>query len=179
MNLPNKITITRVCMIPIFLIVYFSDIKNAQVIATVIFAVAALTDGIDGHIARKYNQITTFGKFMDPLADKLLVSTALIVLVQVGKVPAWIVSLIIAREFAITGFRTIAVSSGVTIAASSLGKVKTMTQMTSILLLLLNNPILRTYNIPLDMILLYIALFFTLLSGIEYIYKNKAVFKDN
>ena len=166
-------------MIPIFLIVYFSDIKNAQVIATVIFAVAALTDGIDGHIARKYNQITTFGKFMDPLADKLLVSTALIVLVQVGKVPAWIVSLIIAREFAITGFRTIAVSSGVTIAASSLGKVKTMTQMTSIILLLLNNPILRTYNIPLDMILLYIALFFTLLSGIEYIYKNKAVFKDN
>ena len=179
MNLPNKITIARVCMIPVFVVVLFSGIENAKYIATLIFAIAALTDGIDGHIARKTNQITTFGKFMDPLADKLLVSTALISMVEIGTIPAWVVSLIIAREFAITGFRTIAVSSGITIAASSLGKVKTATQMVSIILLLLGNPIFKKFNIPMDQIMLYIALFFTLLSGVDYINKNKGVFKDN
>ncbi len=112
------------------------------------------------------------------LADKILVATAFICLVELGNVSAWIVSLILAREFAITGFRTIAVSSGKTIAASSLGKIKTATQMIAIILLLLNNPIFNKYNIPLDKIMLYIALFFTLLSGFDYIYKNKEVFKD-
>ena len=179
MNLPNKITIARIFMIPIFVLVIFSNLNNARYIATLIFAVAAFTDGLDGYIARKTGQVTTFGKFMDPLADKMLVSTAMISMVELGTIPAWVVSLIIAREFAITGFRTIAVSSGVTIAASSLGKIKTVTQMAAIILLLLGNPIFNRFNIPLDNIMLYVALFFTLLSGIDYIYKNKTVFKDN
>lgn len=179
MNLPNKITIARICMIPLFVIVLFSNLTYSKYIATLIFAIAAATDGIDGHIARKHNLITTFGKFMDPLADKMLVSTALISMVELGIVKAWVVSLIIAREFAITGFRTIAVSSGVTIAASSLGKIKTTTQMVSIILLLLGNPIFSRINIPMDQIMLYISLFFTLLSGIDYINKNKNVFNDN
>lgn len=175
MNLPNKITLTRMAMIPVFVVVLFSDFKYARLIGTIIFALAAATDGIDGHIARKTNQITTFGKFMDPLADKILVSTAFISLVELGNVSSWIVSLILAREFAITGFRTIAVSNGKTIAASPLGKIKTITQMVSIILLLLNNPFFKNYNIPMDQIILYIALFFTLLSGFDYIYKNKNV----
>lgn len=179
MNLPNKITIARIFMIPIFVLVIFSNLNNARYIATLIFALAAFTDGLDGYIARKTGQVTTFGKFMDPLADKMLVSTAMISMVELGTIPAWVVSLIIAREFAITGFRTIAVSSGVTIAASSLGKIKTVTQMAAIILLLLGNPIFNRFNIPLDNIMLYVALFFTLLSGIDYIYKNKTVFKDN
>lgn len=178
MNLPNKITLTRMAMIPIFVLALFSNMEYARYIGTLIFAIAAFTDGIDGYIARKTGQVTTFGKFMDPLADKILVATAFICLVELGNVSAWIVSLILAREFAITGFRTIAVSSGKTIAASSLGKIKTATQMIAIILLLLNNPIFNKYNIPLDKIMLYIALFFTLLSGFDYIYKNKEVFKD-
>lgn len=178
MNLPNKITLTRMAMIPIFVLALFSNMEYARYIGTLIFAIAAFTDGIDGYIARKTGQVTTFGKFMDPLADKILVATAFICLVELGNVSAWIVSLILAREFAITGFRTIAVSSGKTIAASSLGKIKTATQMIAIILLLLNNPIFNKYNIPLDKTMLYIALFFTLLSGFDYIYKNKEVFKD-
>lgn len=178
MNLPNKITLTRMAMIPVFVIILFSDLKYARYLGTLVFAIAALTDGIDGHIARTTGQVTTFGKFMDPLADKILVATAFICLVELGNVSAWIVSLILAREFAITGFRTIAVSSGKTIAASPLGKIKTATQMIAIILLLLENPFFNKYGIPLDKVMLYIALFFTLLSGVDYIYKNKEVLKD-
>ena len=178
MNLANKITITRVFLIPVFMVVLFSNFPNSNYVAALIFTIAAATDGLDGYIARSRNQITTFGKFVDPLADKLLVSTALISMVQLGKVPAWIVVIIIAREFTITGFRTIAVSEGITIAASSLGKIKTVTQLVAIILILIDNYPFRKMGFPLDKIMLYIALLFTIISGIDYIYKNKHVLKS-
>ena len=177
MNLANKITMARVIMIPIFMVVLFSNINNSNYIAALIFAIAAATDGLDGYIARSRNQITTFGKFIDPLADKLLVSTALISMVELGQVPAWIVVIIIAREFTITGFRIIAASEGITIAASPLGKIKTSTQLISIIAILIDNFPFKYINFPFDRIMLYIALFFTVLSGIDYLYRNKQVLK--
>ena len=177
MNLANKITIARVLMIPIFMIILFSGINNSNYIAAIIFAIAAATDGLDGHIARSRNQITTFGKFIDPLADKLLVSSALICMIQLGQVPAWIVVVIIAREFTITGFRIIAASEGITIAASPLGKIKTSTQLIAIISILIGNFPFKYINFPFDIIMLYIALFFTVLSGIDYLYRNREVLK--
>ncbi|NLW22340.1 MAG: CDP-diacylglycerol--glycerol-3-phosphate 3-phosphatidyltransferase [Tissierellia bacterium] len=177
MNLANKITLLRVLMIPIFMIVLLSGFNYSSYIAALIFAIASATDGLDGYIARSRNQITTFGKFIDPLADKLLVSTALISLVQLGKVPAWIVVIIIAREFTITGFRIIAASEGITIAASSLGKIKTSTQLIAIIALLINNYPFKLIQFPFDIIMLYISLFFTILSGADYLYKNRHVLK--
>lgn len=179
MNLPNKITLIRVLFIPIFMLVLLSPYSNSNYVAAIIFLIASLTDGLDGHIARSTNQITTFGKFADPLADKLLVSAALISLVQLGKIPAWIVVIIIAREFTITGFRTIAASQGLTIAASSLGKVKTVTQLLAIIFLLLNNFPFNLVDFPFDMIMLYTSLVFTVASGIDYIYKNRYVLNTN
>ncbi len=177
MNLANRITIARVLMIPIFIIILFSGINNSNYIAAIIFAIAAATDGLDGHIARSRNQITTFGKFIDPLADKLLVSSALICMIQLGQVPAWIVVVIIAREFTITGFRIIAASEGITIAASPLGKIKTSTQLIAIIAILIDNFPFKYINFPFDTIMLYIALIFTVLSGIDYLYRNREVLK--
>ena len=179
MNLANKITLFRVLLVPIFLLVLYSNIENNVIIAGVIFAIASFTDMLDGYIARSRNLITNFGKFVDPLADKILVSAALISLVDLGKIPGWIVVIIIAREFTITGFRTIASSEGITIAASSLGKIKTITQILAITLLLLNNFPFYLVNIPMDIILLYLSLFFTVVSGVDYLYKNKAAFKHD
>ena len=173
MNLPNKITFIRVLLVPVFIIMFYVDIANNQIYAGLIFVIAALTDSLDGYIARKNNLVTNLGKFIDPLADKLLVSAALILLVESGTIPGWVVITIIAREFAITGFRIIAASEGVTIAASSLGKFKTITQLIAITLLLFDNIIFRNFNIPMDQIFLYISLVFTILSGIDYIYKNR------
>lgn len=172
MNLPNKITFSRVLLVPIFIILFYIDIPNNQLYAGVLFVIAALTDILDGHLARKHNQITNLGKFIDPLADKLLVSAAFILLVERGVIPGWVVVTIIAREFTITGFRIIAASEGVTIAASSLGKIKTITQLIAIVLLLFDNIFFRNFNIPMDQIFLYIALIFTVLSGYDYIFKN-------
>ncbi len=177
MNLANKITIFRVFLVPVFLIVLYSNIPNSTYIAAGIFIFASLTDTLDGYIARSRNMITDFGKFIDPLADKVLVSAALISLVEFGRIPGWVVVTIIAREFTITGFRVIAASGGVTIAASSLGKIKTITQLVAIILLLINNYPFHKLNFPLDLVMLYISLFFTVLSGVEYIYKNKSVIK--
>lgn len=175
MNLANKITLLRVLMIPIFMIVLFSDFNNHTYVAALIFAIASATDGIDGYIARSRGQVTTFGKFIDPLADKLLVSAALISLVQLYKVPAWVVVIIIAREFTITGFRIIAASEGRTIAASSLGKIKTITQLIAIISLLVDNFPFMLIDFPFDIIMLYVSLFFTVLSGVDYLYKNRHV----
>ncbi len=179
MNLANKITVFRVIMIPFFMFFLLSGIKNGQNIAAVIFIVAALTDSLDGYIARSRNQVTTLGKFMDPLADKLLVSAALISMIELGMVKSWVVVIIIAREFAITGLRVIAASEGVTIAANWLGKIKTITQLLAIILLLLNNYPFRLINIPLDQIMLHIAVIFTIISGFDYLYVNRNVFKSN
>lgn len=162
-------------LVPVFLVV----LPYNTYIAAGIFIFASLTDTLDGHIARSRNMITDFGKFMDPLADKILTSAAYISLVGLGKVPAWIVVVIIAREFAITGFRTLAVSAGVTIAASPLGKIKTITQLLALTFLLLDNFPFSYLNIPVDVILLYLSLFFTVLSGVDYLYKNRKILTEN
>lgn len=175
MNLPNKITFSRVLLIPVFIIMFYIDIPNHQIYAGIIFIIAALTDTLDGYLARKNDQVTNLGAFIDPLADKLLVSAALILLVESNSIPGWVVVVIIAREFTITGFRIIAASEGINISASSLGKFKTITQLIAIILLLFDNIIFRNFNIPMDQIFLYISLAFTVLSGYDYINKNREV----
>lgn len=169
MNIPNILTLLRIIMIPIFYVVFFSDITNSSLFAALIFIVASLTDWFDGFLARKWSLITNFGKIMDPLADKLLVMTALVCLLTSFRIPAWAVIVILAREMAITGLRIIAASEGVVVAADMLGKFKTVFQMVAIILLLLNNFI--------GIYMLYIAIFFTILSGIDYIIKMNRVIK--
>ncbi|MBH1942376.1 CDP-diacylglycerol--glycerol-3-phosphate 3-phosphatidyltransferase [Mobilitalea sibirica] len=178
MNLPNKITIVRILMIPIFLIfMLVPGITYGQYIAAAIFILAALTDALDGYLARKNNLITNFGKFMDPLADKLLVSSALISFVELKLVPAWIVILIIAREFIISGFRLIASDNGVVIAASWWGKLKTNVQIVMSVMLIIN----LDYTIIdiLEQIAIYLALALTIISMVDYIWKNIKVLSEN
>ena len=178
MNLPNKLTMFRVILIPFFvfflLAPYFEGYGNY--VADAILIVASLTDLLDGKIARKYNLVTNFGQFMDPLADKLLVCSAMICLIELGLLPAWIVILIIAREFIISGFRLIASDNGVVIAASYWGKFKTTFQMLMVIVLLLN------FDIPafkiLGTVLIWIATILTVVSLIDYIVKNKDVLKE-
>ena len=177
MNLPNKLTILRVIMIPFFLVALLVDgIPAGKWVALAIFIIASFTDMLDGKIARKYNLITNFGKFMDPLADKLLVSAALIALISLGKIPAWIVIVIISREFIISGFRLIASDNGIVIAASYWGKIKTVTQMVMIVLLIadFSNSIIDV----LETVFIYLALALTVISLVDYLIKNKNVLKD-
>lgn len=178
MNLPNKLTLFRVILIPFFvfflLAPYFEGYGNY--IAVAIFIVASITDFLDGKIARKYHLVTNFGKFMDPLADKLLVSSALICLVDLNKIPAWIVIVIIAREFIISGFRLVAADNGVVIAASYWGKFKTAFQMVTVIVLILNIP--DEVFAVIGTVLIYISLVLTVISLIDYIAKNKDVLKD-
>lgn len=176
MNLPNKLTILRTIMIPVFLIfLYIPGLgMTGDVLATAIFVLASFTDFLDGKIARKYNLVTNFGKFMDPLADKLLVCSALIALVDLNRIPAWVVIIIIAREFIISGFRLIASDNGVVIAASYWGKFKTTFQMIMIILLILN--IDYPYSNIVNMVIMYIALALTIISLLDYIIKNYKVF---
>ena len=178
MNLPNKLTILRTIMIPVFLIfLYIPGLgMKGDVLAAVIFVLASVTDFLDGKIARKYNLVTNFGKFMDPLADKLLVCSALIALVDLDRIPAWVVIIIIAREFIISGFRLIASDNGVVIAASYWGKFKTTFQMIMIILLILN--IGYPYSNIVNMVIMYIALALTIISLLDYIIKNYKVFID-
>ncbi len=179
MNLPNKLTILRVLMIPFFVFFMLKQdlLPHSNWIALVLFAAASFTDYLDGHIARKNNLVTNFGKFMDPLADKLLVCSAFICLVEQGRLPAWITIIIIAREFIISGFRLIASDNGVVIAASYWGKAKTVSQMFMIMLLILQLP----YKIIpiLETILIYLALILTVVSLVDYIAKNLNVLKDS
>ena len=178
MNLPNKLTLFRVILIPFFvfflLAPYFEGYGNY--IAVAVFIVASITDFLDGKIARKYNLVTNFGKFMDPLADKLLVSSALICLVALNKIPAWVVIVIIAREFIISGFRIVAADNGVVIAASYWGKFKTAFQMVTVIVLILNIP--GEVFAVIGTVLIYISLVLTVISLIDYIAKNKDVLKD-
>jgi len=165
----------RVVLIPVFIVVLMSGLiaePASRYIAVVIFCVASFTDYLDGHIARKYNLVTNFGKFMDPLADKLLVSAAMICMIELGMLPAWVVIIIISREFIITGFRLIAAEGGLVIAASWWGKIKTVTQMAMIILMLLGvNKVIGT-------ILVVLATIFTVVSGVDYIVKNISVLKN-
>jgi CDP-diacylglycerol--glycerol-3-phosphate 3-phosphatidyltransferase len=179
MNLPNKITIFRVIMIPVFLAFYLkwiSGIYYSNYIAGVIFVIAALSDTLDGYLARKNNLVTNFGKFMDPLADKLLVSSALICFIKLGLVPTEVVIIIIAREFIISGFRLVASDNGIVIAASRWAKIKTTVQMIMSIMLIINfdNPFMNV----IEQIFIYLALALTIISLVEYIYKNKKVLKD-
>lgn len=178
MNLPNKLTMFRVILIPFFVFFVLAGFfgRAGDIIGLVIFIVASLTDMLDGKIARKYNLITNFGKFMDPLADKLLVCSAMICLISVGRLAAWIVIIIIAREFIISGFRLIAVDNGVVIAASMWGKVKTVVQMVMIILLLLHLPF-AWYQV-LEQIAVWLALVLTVVSLVDYLMKNKAVLRE-
>ena len=177
MNLPNKLTILRIIMIPFFVLFMLLDGGVSQTyryIAAVIFIVASFTDLLDGKIARKYNLVTNFGKFMDPLADKLLVCSGLICFVGLGQLPAWFVIIIISREFIISGFRLVASDNGVVIAASYWGKFKTVSQMIMSVLLIVNIPALSI----LTTIFSVIALVLTVVSLIAYIAKNYRVLTE-
>lgn len=178
MNLPNKLTIFRVILIPffVFFLLYPGFEGYGNYIAAVIFIAASLTDLADGKIARKYNLVTNFGKFMDPLADKLLVCAAMICLIETGQLASWIVIVIISREFIISGFRLIASDNGIVIAASYWGKFKTTFQMLMIIVLVLHidHP---AFDL-LGLVLTYIALILTVISLIDYVVKNKDVLKE-
>lgn len=175
MNLPNKLTMFRVILIPFFVLFMLVDITSMDKwIALTIFIVASLTDLLDGKIARKYNLVTNFGKFMDPLADKLLVCSALICLVEMAKLPAWMVIVIIAREFIISGFRLIASDNGVVIAASYWGKFKTTFQMVMICLLIADIGAIRMIT----NVIVWAALILTVVSLIDYLAKNKDIMKE-
>jgi CDP-diacylglycerol--glycerol-3-phosphate 3-phosphatidyltransferase len=145
--------------------------------ALAVFLIASLTDKLDGYIARKYNMITDFGKFMDPLADKLLVTGAFVVLIQFGRIEAWIVFVILAREFAVTGFRSLAAAQNIIIAASNYGKLKTVIQIVAVVILLLDNYPFSLINFPMDVIMVYSTLVITILSGLDYFLKNIQVLK--
>lgn len=173
MNLPNKLTVLRVIAVPFFIALYLAGHIYT---ATVLFILASITDAFDGHIARSRNLVTNFGKIMDPLADKILVLSAFVVLVQLGDVPGWMLIVILAREFIVAGLRTVAAADGIVIAAAFSGKLKTVTQMIAVPLLLLKNWPCSYINFPLDQIMLWACVIMTVISGIEYIYKNKEVF---
>ena len=175
MNLPNKLTIFRVILIPFFVVcMLVPAIPFNNIIACVIFCVASFTDFLDGYLARRDGLVTNFGKFMDPLADKLLVGAALICLVETGQLPAWVVVIIISREFIISGFRLIASDNGVVIAASYWGKWKTVFQMISVVLLILNIEALSMVTT----IALWIALALTVISLLDYVMKNIGILTE-
>ena len=177
MNLPNKLTLLRVLMVPPFVLFLLGDFgMTGDIIALVLFLAASFTDYLDGHIARKYHLVTNFGKFMDPLADKLLVGSAAICLTAIGRIPAWAVVILIGREFVISGFRLIAAERGIVIAAGWRGKIKTVVQMvmTVALLIHLDMPVWHT----LEVILIWAATIMTLWSLADYIVKNKAVLAE-
>lgn len=193
MNIPNKITVSRILLIPLFLIIMLApfdwgkmnllgaNLPVTHFVGALIFIIASSTDWIDGHYARKYNLVTNMGKFLDPLADKLLVSAALIVLVEINDVyaPSWIVIIIISREFAVTGLRLLLAGEGEVVAANMLGKIKTWTQIIAISSILLHNFIFALIPFRFDMVSLWVALFFTVWSGWDYFAKNSHVLKNS
>ena len=170
MNIANKVTMVRLILIPVF-VVAFCIYGTSYNLAAILFMVASLTDALDGHLARSRNLITNFGKFVDPLVDKVLTMAAFIILVEAQIIPAWAVIIIISRELIITGFRTLAADMGITIAASMWGKAKTTSQMISLVLLLLHNDALNKFGIY----VFYIAVILTVISGLDYLIKNKKV----
>lgn len=190
MNLPNQLTLLRIFMIPIFIILVLlpydmgtiellnSTVEMNLFLAAIIFSVASITDWLDGYLARKMNIVSNFGKFADPLADKMLVMTALILLIQLGMAPAWVVAVIVCRELAVTGLRLLLVEQGGTVLAAAWpGKVKTTAQMLAIILLLIDNFPFNATGIPVATILLYISLIFTIYSGFDYFYNARHFFK--
>ncbi|MFB5660499.1 CDP-diacylglycerol--glycerol-3-phosphate 3-phosphatidyltransferase [Alteribacillus sp. HJP-4] len=191
MNLPNKITIARIALIPIFMVFMLVPLPLGEIetsagmfpvshlIGFVLFVIAASTDWLDGYYARKLELVTNFGKFLDPLADKLLVTAALLSLIEIEMLPAWMAIVILSREFAVTGIRLVAASSGEVIAASGLGKWKTVFQMTALSVLLFYNLPFELWGIPAGMALMWIAVLLTIVSGVDYFMKNKHIFKHS
>lgn len=192
MNLPNKLTVVRLIIIPFFLLLMVLPLQSwgsvtfwgatiplAQLIAAILFIAATITDNLDGRIARKNHLVTNFGKFTDPLADKLLVMTAFIVLTGSQVVPSWVTAIIIWRELSVTGLRLLLVEQdGIVLAAKMPGKIKTTTQFIAIIFLLMNNVIFAIWHIPFGQIMLYICLFFTIYSGVDYFIQGRGVFSD-
>ncbi|NLG05820.1 MAG: CDP-diacylglycerol--glycerol-3-phosphate 3-phosphatidyltransferase [Clostridia bacterium] len=178
MNLPNKLTLCRVVMVPFFVFFMLTDYigESGKWVSLALFVVASMTDWLDGYLARKNNLVTDFGKFMDPLADKLLVCSAMICLIEKQVLPAWIVIVIISREFIISGFRLIAADHGIVIAASYWGKFKTVFQMVMIILMIIDfkQPVLHSITI----LIMWIALILTIISLIDYLLKNKSVMSN-
>lgn len=177
MNLPNKLTLLRVVLIPVFVVLLLLEggqNDTLRIAALIVFCIASFTDFLDGQIARRNNLVTNFGKFMDPLADKLLVCSALICMIELGQLPSWYVITVIAREFIISGFRLVAADNGIVIAASWWGKFKTTFQMLTVILLILNIPALHTVT----MIIAGIAFVLTLVSLLDYIAKNYKVITE-
>jgi CDP-diacylglycerol---glycerol-3-phosphate 3-phosphatidyltransferase len=191
MNIPNKITVSRIFLIPLFLIIMLVPFKWGEMyllgatmpvthfVGALLFIFAASTDWVDGYYARKHNLVTNLGKFLDPLADKLLVSAALIVLVELGYIPSWVAIIIISREFAVTGLRLLLADQGEVVAAKTLGKIKMWAQIVAISAFLLHNTIFELLSIPFDHISLWVAVIFTIWSGWDYFDKNKGVFKNS
>ena len=183
MNLPNKLTILRICLIPFFVVFAKLEGLGMQIIAVLIYIAACMTDMLDGRIARSQGLVTNFGKFMDPIADKLLVMSALVVLTAQGRMPDWVCILLLAREFLVSGFRLVAVENGTVIAASPLGKLKTVFQMVATNALLLfvpvaGAPLLGQGGVIFANVLMYIALALTLVSGADYLIRNRACIRD-
>lgn len=179
MNLPNKLSMLRILMIPVFVILALMNAPAAQYAAVGVFVLASITDALDGHIARKNGLVTNFGKFIDPIADKLLVMSALIVLVERGRMPGWVCIVMLAREFAISGFRLVAAGTGKVIAAGILGKIKTVTQMIAVIALLLTaiDGVFAPLGTFAD-IAMYVSAFMTVWSGADYIIKNFGCIRD-
>lgn len=171
MNLPNSLTLLRIILIPVFVVVIGVRIPHGDLMAAIIFIVAALTDSLDGYLARKYEQVTKLGIILDPLADKLLITAALICLVELGRLPGWIAIVILGREFAVSGLRAVKAEEGIIIPASRLGKLKTISQVLAVIIIILDNVITPFQGIGLWA--MYIAVIITVVSGVDYFYKFK------
>ncbi|SDL72096.1 CDP-diacylglycerol--glycerol-3-phosphate 3-phosphatidyltransferase [Sediminibacillus halophilus] len=191
MNIPNRITMSRIFLIPIFILLLSipfdwgswnignQELPISHFVAGLLFILASTTDWVDGFYARKYNLVTNLGKFLDPLADKLLVASALILLVEMEIAPAWVVIIIISREFAVTGLRLVAAGEGLVLAASQMGKLKTVLQIVAISALLLHNFPFSYLGFPFGIICLYAAMIITIVSGYDYFRKNWHVMRDS
>jgi len=178
LNLPNTITMLRIGIIPVLFFLLLSPGPTGSLVIACIFVVAALTDLLDGYIARRYQIVTTMGKFLDPIADKLVVNTAMILMIPLGRIPAWIVAIIIVRDFTVDGIRTIASSEGVIIQSSRLAKQKTLCQVVAVTALMIHYPLLGADAHLVGIAILYLALFLTIYSGMDYLVKfSKEIFK--
>ena len=173
MNLPNKLTLLRIALVPLFILCFYIKGEWGMYVAAVIFVAAFITDIADGYIARSRNLITDFGKLMDPIADKLLTASALIMLTAKGLLSPIAVIIIIAREFLISGFRLVSAGNGVVIAANWLGKLKTTTQAVAMVMVMLHNLVIKVFGFPLDVWMVWVSVFFTVISAVDYIYKNR------
>lgn len=171
MNLPNSLTLLRIVLIPVFVVLLLVRVPFGDYFAALIFSAAALTDSLDGYLARKRREVTKLGVILDPLADKLLITAALISLVELARIPGWTAIIILGREFAVTGLRAIKAEEGIIIPASWLGKVKTVSQIAAVLVIILQQTYQQYFSFPLGMWVLYLAVVITLLSGIEYFYR--------